>query len=118
MSSGGILDNQFDVTMAGGTASPGLGFVLAGETVTYRSENAPGVAPTSGAITAVRSPTPDVVENDPDEKTKWTVSATDVPGPLEGDTITDDAGQEWGVVRVTPQEGGVFILTCIHDRGR
>ena len=114
MSGGGRLDNQFDLTMAGGTASPGIGFVLFGETITYWTQGGPGVAASSEAITAVRSATPDVVERDSDEKTKWTISATDVADPSAHDYLFDDAGQRWDIVRITPEEGGVFILTCIH----
>jgi len=119
MSSGGLLDDQFRDTQIGTTASPGLGFTLLGESVTHRTALTPGVTPVSTAITAIRIPTPDVVESDTDEQTKWLVSAADLSSdPEDGDTITDDATIEWGVVRVTPQEGGVFVLTCIHTRDR
>lgn len=110
MSSGGLLDEQFNNT------ARNLSFTLLGESVTYTASNAPGVSPTATAITAVRIPTPDVVESDLDEKTKFVIQASDISDPLEGDTVTDDAGLKWGVTRVTPQEGGVFVLSCLHSK--
>ena len=109
MSSGGTLDAQFRDT----------GRVLAmshfGESVTHRTPKTPGVAAVSTAITAIRIRTSDVAERDTDERCLWVVTAADLAAdPTEGDTITDDASVEWGVVRVTPQEGGIFELTTIH----
>jgi len=115
MSSGGSLDAQFRDVLIGTTASPALAFDLLGETVTHRTPKTPGVTAVSTAITAVRVATPDVVEADFSERTKWIVAAADLAAdPTEGDTITDDASVEWAVIRVTPQEGGIFELTAVH----
>ena len=114
MSSGGNLDAQFRDTLIGTTAAPGLGFSLMGETVTHTASKTPGVAAVATVVTAVRVPTSDVTEKDTEEQTKWVVSAADFAAdPRNGDTITDDAGIIWGVVRVTPQVGGQFELTTI-----
>lgn len=111
MSSGGTLDAQFRDT------GRVISFDLFGESVTHRTPKVPGTAAVSTAITAVRIRTPDTVERDVEERTKWVVTAADLASdPTEGDTITDDAGVEWGVIRVTPQEGGVFELTTIHSQ--
>ena len=114
MSGGGLMDSQFSDAIVGSTASPGLGFTLFGETVTYWTVNGPGVAPSSAAITATRSPTPDAAELDENEQTKWVISATDVANPALDDYLIDDDSQRWDVIRATPQEGGLFELTCIH----
>jgi hypothetical protein len=111
MSSGGPLDAMFR------DAGRVLAFAGFGESVTHRTKKAPGVTPVSTAITAVRVRTPDTVEKDFNERTKWVVAAADLAeDPRSGDTITDDASVVWGVIRVTPQEGGVFELTCIHSQ--
>lgn len=117
MSSGGRLDAQFRDAMIGTTASPSLAFVLCGETVTHTARKTPGVTPVATVITAVRIPTSDMLEAEYQEMTKWVVAAADLASdPVEGDTITDDAAVQWGVTRVTPQEGGIFQLTCMHSK--
>ena len=111
MSSGGTLDTQFADALVGTTGSEGIAFDLLGESVTYLASNDPGTAPTSTSITAVRAPISDLFEGDTDEQTTWVVSADDLASePVAGDTITDDGGVVWGVVRASPQEGGVFSL--------
>ena len=111
MSSGGNLDAQFRDT------SRVLSFSHFGESVTHTTPKTPGVTAVATVITAVRVFTSDMLEKDTDEMTKWVVAAADLAvDPAEGDTITDDGSVEWGVIRVTPQEGGIFQLTCIHSK--
>ena len=114
MSSGGALDAQFAATLVGTTASPGLGFTLMAETVTYTKVGAPGVTPVDTVVLASRVPTPDMVEREGDEKTKWLLSSTDATAPTEGDRVTDSTGLVWVVVRVAPELGGLFELTAVH----
>jgi hypothetical protein len=107
MSSGGALDAQYrDSALL-------LGFTLHAETVTYTAVGGPGVAPVGSAISAVRVATPDVLEGDTEEKTKWVVRAADVAAPKLRDRITDDGGFVWCVIRITPQLGGQFELTTL-----
>lgn len=112
MSGGGALDAMFRDRIIGTTAAPSIGFTHFGETVTHTAPKIPGTTPVATVLTAARVATPDVIETDIDEQTKWVVAAADIT-PLIGDTITDDAGVVWGVRRVTPQEGGVYELTTI-----
>lgn len=110
MSSGGTLDAQFrDTTLV-------LGNSLLGEAVTYTAVGAPGDAAVDTAITAMRIPTPDVLENDTDEMCKWVVRAADIAAPRAGDRVTDDGGEVWTVVRSQPQLGGHFTLTTITSQ--
>ena len=101
--------------MAGGTASPGIGFVLCGETITYSQPGTPGVDTTSSAITAVRVAVTSGYEAQTEKRTKFVIAAADIASPTEGDYFTDDAGQVWGVIHVNLQEGGTFELVCIHS---
>jgi len=111
MSSGGNLDAQFRDT------SRVLSFAHFGESVTHTTPKTPGVTAVATVITAVRVATPDSSEAEFNEQTKWVIAAADLAStPTEGDTITDDASVIWGVVRVSPQEGGIFQLTCIHSK--
>lgn len=118
MSGGGLLDDQFRDALVGSSGDYGLAWTILGETITYEVEGAPGTADSSSSITAVRQPTRDTIERDEDEQTIWIVSAADVSAPKEGDKITDDAGQEWWVIRVSPQVGGSFELFAVHSRER
>lgn len=110
MSSGGPLEDQFrDSAFV-------LANTLLGESVTYTGIGGPGDASVSTAITAIRIPTPDILESDTDELTKWVVAAADIAAPRAGDRITDDGGEVWTSVRVTPQLAGHFTLTCITSQ--
>lgn len=111
MSGGGLLDDQFADALVGSSGGYGLAFTLLGEAVTYTEQKTPGTDPVATAITAVRVPTPDLFEPETSEQTGWVFSASDISDPQEGDTITDDGGDVWAVVRTAPQNGGVFVVT-------
>lgn len=116
MSGGGILDDQFfNCVMGDAVNGYAPAQYLVGEPITYTTTGGPGVAPVNASIRATRIPTADVLEADTNEMCKWVVSAGDVT-PTENDDLTDDAGQVWNVIRVTPKEGGVYVLTCIHPQ--
>jgi hypothetical protein len=110
MSGGGSLDSQFLATT--GT----LIFDLGGETVTYTVLGEPGTAPSGSSITAVRIATSDQFEPPESEQTAWLILASDVSNPTEGDTITDDGGEVWGVIRSAPQAGGCFYVATLHAK--